>query len=74
MLIRIHRQSEISLLFPELFEKDVFSSFIKVPFEGREYNAPVGYDKWLNAFYGDYMQLPPEEKRVSHHMYKAYQK
>ena len=55
-------------------EKDVFSSFIKVPFEGREYNAPVGYDKWLNAFYGDYMQLPPEEKRVSHHMYKAYQK
>lgn len=55
-------------------EKDVFSSFIKVPFEGREYNAPVGYDKWLTAFYGDYMQLPPEEKRVSHHMYKAYQK
>lgn len=55
-------------------EKDIFSSFIKVPFEGREYNAPVGYDKWLTAFYGDYMQLPPEEKRVSHHMYKAYQK
>mgnify|MGYP002673247129 FL=1 len=54
--------------------KDIFSSFIKVPFEGREYNAPVGYDKWLTAFYGDYMQLPPEEKRVSHHMYKAYQK
>lgn len=55
-------------------KKDIFSSFIKVPFEGREYNAPIGYDKWLNAFYGDYMQLPPEEKRVSHHMYKAYQK
>ena len=55
-------------------EKEVLSSFIKVPFEGKEYNAPVGYDKWLTAFYNDYMRLPPEEKRVSHHMYKAYQK
>ena len=55
-------------------EKEIFSSFIKVPFEGKEYNAPIGYDKWLTAFYGDYMQLPCEEERVSHHMYKAYQK
>lgn len=53
-------------------KKDIFSSFINVPFEGREYNAPVGYDKWLCAFYGDYMKLPPKEKRVSHHTFKAY--
>ena len=36
-------------------------------FEGRLFNVPKGYDKWLSAFYGkDYMKLPPEDKRVVH--------
>lgn len=55
-------------------EKAIFSSFTKVKFEGKEYSAPKGYKQWLTCFYGDYMQLPPEEKRVSHHMFKAYLK
>lgn len=50
-------------------------------FEGMEVSAPVKYREWLTQVYGDYMQLPPEEKRVSHHYvdvmdlqksYKAY--
>ena len=52
--------------------KRVFDSFINVTFEGREYKAPVGYDEWLRSFYGNYMELPPVEKRVSHHSFKAY--
>ena len=28
---------------------------------------PVGYDDYLKIAFGDYMQLPPEEKRVAHH-------
>lgn len=55
-------------------EKAIFSSFTKVKFEGKEYSVPKGYEQWLTCFYGDYMQLPPEEKRVSHHMFKAYLK
>jgi len=39
---------------------------VKVEFEGKMYNAPVGYEKYLRNLYGDYMQLPPEEKRRSH--------
>ncbi|WP_455265955.1 LicD family protein [Phascolarctobacterium sp.] len=54
--------------------KRVFDSFILVEFEGKKYPAPVGYDEWLTQFYGDYMQLPPVEKRVSHHSFKAYMK
>lgn len=53
-------------------EKDVFSSFVTAEFEGKSYNVPCGYDKWLRAFYGDYMQLPPENKRVTHHRFEAY--
>ncbi len=59
--------------FSRLFcEKDVFSDFITAEFEGKEYKIPIGYDKWLRAFYGDYMQLPPENKRVTHHRFEAY--
>lgn len=50
----------------------VFDAYVDVPFEGRMYHAPVGFDAWLRAFYGAYMQLPPEERRVSHHMFVGY--
>ncbi len=53
-------------------DKKIFSSFVDVDFEGKKYNAPVGYDEWLTDFYGDYMQLPPKEKQVTHHQYEAY--
>lgn len=52
--------------------KRVFDSFVDVGFEGRMYKAPVGYDEWLRSFYGNYMELPPVEKQVSHHSFKAF--
>ncbi len=36
-------------------------------FEGLQVRCPLEYDKWLTKVYGDYMQLPPEEKRITHH-------
>lgn len=47
---------------------NLFGSSIKVEFEGKEYDAPIGYDQILKNYYGNYMQLPPEEQRVSHHI------
>lgn len=44
-----------------------------VPFENRTYKIPVNYDSWLRSFYGEYMQLPPEDKR-KHHTFEAYLK
>ena len=41
-------------------------------FESFVYNVPGNYDAVLKATYGDYMQLPPPEKRVSKHGYRAY--
>lgn len=48
--------------------KKWFEKTVEVPFEGNLFNAPVGFDEYLRTQYGDYMQLPPEDKRVSHHM------
>ena len=47
---------------------DEVVDFTKVVFEGKKYPAPGCYDKYLTQIYGDYMTLPPEEKRTDHRM------
>lgn len=37
-----------------------------IRFEDNEFPAPHDADQYLRNLYGDYMQLPPEEKRVAH--------
>ena len=44
---------------------------IDMPFEDRVYKVMVGYDDHLRRTYGDYMQLPPENQRVTH-KFEAY--
>lgn len=50
------------------FDKGIVDGYLPVDFEGRQYMAIQGYDSYLRALYGDYMQLPPEEKRVPTHI------
>ena len=38
----------------------------KVEFEGKEYETYKNPDHYLKHLYGDYMVLPPKEKRVNH--------
>lgn len=40
--------------------------FVDVEFEGRKFHAPGCWDTYLQGIFGDYMLLPPEEKRVNH--------
>lgn len=58
----------------EIVERDVFSEYIDIPFEDASFKCPKQYDKYLTNIYGKYMQLPPEEKRVTHHSFDAYHK
>lgn len=46
-------------------KKDVFP-LIRVPFEDFQVPVPHNYHAVLTALYGDYMQIPPEEKRRTH--------
>lgn len=48
-----------------------FEGKVEVTFENKKFVAPTGYDEYLTTQYGDYMQLPPEDKRISHGM-EAY--
>lgn len=48
-------------------KREWFENIIKLEFESRCYNAPIGYDGLLKRLFGDYMILPPEEKRIPHH-------
>lgn len=56
----------------EFMDKQVFEQIGTLPFEGRAYPAIELYDAYLTQLYGDYMQFPPEEKRVSVHLYDSF--
>ena len=43
-------------------------------FEGHSFLGVGNYDKYLTLWYDDYMELPPEEKRASHHITEVYWK
>lgn len=58
----------------EIWEKEWFNSFVLVEFEKKLFKAVKEYNLLLKKTYGDYMQLPPVEKRVSHHDYHCYWK
>lgn len=52
--------------------RELMDHVIKMEFEGNLYNVPVGYKEILTQLYGDYMKLPPVEKRVRLHSFEAY--
>ncbi len=56
----------------DIFKKEWFGDYIRVPYEKYEFRVPVGYDEMLTHIYGDYMELPPEEDRIGHHYYDAF--
>jgi lipopolysaccharide cholinephosphotransferase len=57
-----------------IYERAWFNDCIEEKFEGIYFQIPREYDKVLTAMFGNYMQLPSVEKRVSHHYFIAYWK
>ena len=58
----------------DIYLRNLFVVTEKIRFEDLNVNVPVGREQFLNTHYGDYMTLPPLEKRVSHHLFKAFKK
>lgn len=58
--------------FKSCFKRTAMSESVDISFEGKMYKTLIGYKEYLAMTYGDYMKLPPVEKQVSHHDFKAY--
>lgn len=56
----------------EILPRETYEEYIQLTFEGKQYRAPKGYDRYLKQKYGEYMTLPPEGKRVSTHDSQAF--
>ena len=57
-----------------LFGNDLFENLQLHIFEGREFYIPKNYDAVLKTCYGNYLELPPKDKQVSHHNYRCFYK
>lgn len=54
------------------FRSECFAETEEVTFEGYHFLAPKLYKEVLTNLYGDFMQLPPVEKRISNHDVVVY--
>ena len=60
--------------FNKMAPRACFEGYQLLDFEGLKFKAPIDYDTYLRCLYkGDYMQLPPENKRIIHNT-KVYWK
>lgn len=50
----------------EIYLRSEMCVFRKEKFETEYFNVPIHAEKYLKDFYGDYMKLPPVEKRERH--------
>ena len=50
----------------EMISKEMMSGFTSLEFEDYDFPAIAEWDKLLTGLYGNYMELPSEEARVSH--------
>lgn len=53
----------------EVMPREIFGEPVPYRFEGHEILGFEKADEFLTNLYGDWRQLPPEEKRVGHHDY-----
>ena len=48
------------------YPADILLPTKELEFEGKMFKCMNNYEEYLKVLYGDYMQLPPTEKRISH--------
>ena len=58
----------------EIMPTSIYEEYTEITFEGKSFRTIARYDEYLTKVYGDYMQLPPEDRRVTHHNFKAFWK
>lgn len=80
-IINSHAISDSSLVgvviwwaYIQCYDKSLFDEETKVELNNELFSAPKRYDELLRIIYGNYMQLPPVEKRNPYHGYAIYRR
>ena len=58
----------------ERMKKKSYEKKVYLTFHGKKLKAIRNYDRYLKKMYGDYMELPPENKRIFHELGSVYVK
>lgn len=58
----------------EILPSYIFKEYVDLSFEGYKFKCFKYYHEYLSSLYGNYMQLPPVEKRQSGHHFNAFLK
>ena len=61
----LYEQSALPVAY--YFDADWCANTAEYPFEDTTFAGPMEYDAFLSSLYGDYMRLPPEDKRENRH-------
>lgn len=64
----LYEQSALPIAY--YFDKSWVAEVQEYPYEDTTFAGPKDYDAFLSSLYGDYMQLPPEDKRENRHQIK----
>lgn len=58
----------------ECLPAETFAAFTEVEFRGEKFKAIAGWETYLKSVYGDFVRLPPPEKRVTNHAFTAWRR
>lgn len=77
--LRENNSGYVSYIFdtvnkPFVIKKECFDKKCELLFAEERFAVPYEYDKILSEIYGEYMKLPPKEKQITHHTFKAQYK
>ena len=50
----------------EVMDRVQYTTLVELPIRDHYFYAPARYKEYLTSVYGDYMELPPVEKRWCH--------
>ena len=52
----------------EVFPANLFRNLVEYEFENEQFFGFENADRYLSIMYGDYMSLPPADKRIAHEL------
>lgn len=52
-----------------VWSKKYFGEGVELAFGDEKFTVPVSYKEMLSTWYGNFMELPPEEQQLPHHKY-----